>query len=572
MVNGKIDLIGFKKKINRRKLIRLFWLIAIPLGALEAWTGRYSMNPDGISYLDIGDAYFRGDGKMAINAYWSPFYSWLLGLAGYLFKPSPYFESSLVHLVNFLIFLFALVSFHFYLTQLLSFRRSQSDIISKKKAAFLPEEVLLVLNCLLFLWSTLSLTSVESVTPDICVSAFVYLISGLLLKIRLDQRNLLHFATLGILLALGYLSKSPLFILSFIFLAGSVSSLKDPKKAALQSTIALICFFLIAAPFITALTKSKNRLTFGDAGRINYFWFVNNEWITFHSLTGSPLKNPIKVLAEDPLIWEFSLSNKATYPLLFDPTYWHEGVKISFNFKRQLSTVLNNLAKIFTNSENNLILFTLVLFFSISKRKDELLKKFLPYWFLIIPALSALLMYSLIIFDFRHLSPFLVILATSFFSALSQPGKKDTQRWLLPIIFSLVLFISVPLFYHALRQSYSVLKYLVREKTPQSHLQWYLASRMATLGLQKEDKVLYSGDSYGAYWARLAEVQIAAETKESNSFCEANKLIQPEILKLLAKVKIKAVVAQIKSDRCFSPNTWERVGDTDFYLYFLEAD
>jgi hypothetical protein len=31
------------------------------------------MNPaDGISYLDIGDAYWRGDWHMAINAFWSP--------------------------------------------------------------------------------------------------------------------------------------------------------------------------------------------------------------------------------------------------------------------------------------------------------------------------------------------------------------------------------------------------------------------------------------------------------------------------------------------------------------------
>ena len=34
------------------------------------------MISDGVSYLDIGDAYFRGDWKAAVNAYWSPVYSW----------------------------------------------------------------------------------------------------------------------------------------------------------------------------------------------------------------------------------------------------------------------------------------------------------------------------------------------------------------------------------------------------------------------------------------------------------------------------------------------------------------
>ena len=45
------------------------------------------MGPDGISYLDIGDAYLRGDWYVAVNAMWSPFYSWLAGFWLMLFKP-----------------------------------------------------------------------------------------------------------------------------------------------------------------------------------------------------------------------------------------------------------------------------------------------------------------------------------------------------------------------------------------------------------------------------------------------------------------------------------------------------
>ncbi|MBA3714787.1 MAG: hypothetical protein H0W76_20390, partial [Pyrinomonadaceae bacterium] len=66
----------------------VFWSIAIVLGALHAWHGRYEISPDGISYLDMGDAYWRGDFQMAINGYWSPLYSWLLGLALLVIKPS----------------------------------------------------------------------------------------------------------------------------------------------------------------------------------------------------------------------------------------------------------------------------------------------------------------------------------------------------------------------------------------------------------------------------------------------------------------------------------------------------
>jgi hypothetical protein len=57
-------------------------LLAILLGVVHAWAAisSHSMNADGIAYLDIGDAYLRGDWANAINPVWSPLYSWILGL------------------------------------------------------------------------------------------------------------------------------------------------------------------------------------------------------------------------------------------------------------------------------------------------------------------------------------------------------------------------------------------------------------------------------------------------------------------------------------------------------------
>src|SRR5438128_1434253 len=36
-------------------------LLAAALGALDSWAARSVLNPMGVSYLDMGDAYFRGD-------------------------------------------------------------------------------------------------------------------------------------------------------------------------------------------------------------------------------------------------------------------------------------------------------------------------------------------------------------------------------------------------------------------------------------------------------------------------------------------------------------------------------
>jgi hypothetical protein len=55
---------------SQDRLVRIvFWLVALSLGAVQAWSGRNAMNADGISYLDIADAYMRADWHAAINGY-----------------------------------------------------------------------------------------------------------------------------------------------------------------------------------------------------------------------------------------------------------------------------------------------------------------------------------------------------------------------------------------------------------------------------------------------------------------------------------------------------------------------
>lgn len=54
---------------HRLPLERILVFTSLALGLLHAWFGRYSMNPDGISYLDVGDSFFRRDWANAVNAW-----------------------------------------------------------------------------------------------------------------------------------------------------------------------------------------------------------------------------------------------------------------------------------------------------------------------------------------------------------------------------------------------------------------------------------------------------------------------------------------------------------------------
>src|SRR5438270_2147716 len=111
---------------NYKWLRIIGWVLALTLGAARAWATRFYMNPDGISYLDIGDAYWRGDWHNAINAYWSPLYSWILGFFINVVKPTPYWEYPLVHLVNFFIYVGALGCFEFFLSSFISQQRERN--------------------------------------------------------------------------------------------------------------------------------------------------------------------------------------------------------------------------------------------------------------------------------------------------------------------------------------------------------------------------------------------------------------------------------------------------------------
>src|SRR5437899_2747577 len=78
--------------VNLQKLRVGLFLATLTLGFLRAWSSRKAMDPDGIAYLDMADSYLRADWHTALNGLWSPFYSWLLGGAILIFRPSPALE------------------------------------------------------------------------------------------------------------------------------------------------------------------------------------------------------------------------------------------------------------------------------------------------------------------------------------------------------------------------------------------------------------------------------------------------------------------------------------------------
>jgi hypothetical protein len=133
------------RPLPKLPLDRILVAASIVLGTLHAWVGRYAMNPDGMSYLDVRTSFFRRDWTNAINAWWSPLYPWLLGLL--LASRSHLLDSEfpLVHLVNFGIFVLSLFAFRFLLHGLLRFLREQGSEVRPQETEPLPDSFFILL-------------------------------------------------------------------------------------------------------------------------------------------------------------------------------------------------------------------------------------------------------------------------------------------------------------------------------------------------------------------------------------------------------------------------------------------
>jgi hypothetical protein len=148
------------------------WTVTVAAGLLQTLAARFYISGDGNSYLDIASAYLRGDFANAINAYCSPFYSWLIALVLWVFKPSGYWETTILHLLNFAGLLVALRAFEFFFSNFLAakqnFKQSENDIPQ------MPVFAWWILGYGLFLSATLEVLSMYPTSPDGASGLFGY--------------------------------------------------------------------------------------------------------------------------------------------------------------------------------------------------------------------------------------------------------------------------------------------------------------------------------------------------------------------------------------------------------------
>ena len=539
------------------------WTVALALGAAQAWATRFTMNPDGISYLDIGDAYWRHDWHNAINAYWSPLYSWVLGFFINVIKPSPYWEYPLVHLVNFLIYVAALACFEFFIAACVRQHCEKRSTALSGDTIAIPSWGLWLVGYSIFVSSSLSLITLSVVTPDLCVFALSFLAFGLLHRLQSGERFGSGFLLFGVVLGIGYLAKAVIFPLSLAFFISAFLSTRHCRTHNRDTVLAVIAFALLCIPFVAAISLQKNRVTFGDTGKITYSIFLND--VPIFTPEGRGLRHPPRMLLRDPTAHEFRDPIGGTYPLWFDPSYWHEGVKPHFNLLKEglilifaIGGYLKIIGSIF--EQLNLTVSLFLLYFLAPKPSHSVRDAF-KHWRILIPAWAAIAAYAFVYMEPRYVASFVAVLWLSAFAGASLPYSKPMKKLLAAVAIGVAITTTGSLSLRLARSRSGEIPEYVRAAEGLSKMGAGEHTKLAVISYMPYEKG-------GAFVARLIRARIVAQKVEYDKSLWGNKVQQRELLSAFRQSGADVVLTD---DNIGSPEPcWHQVGRTEYSICKLD--
>ncbi len=530
-----------------------------------------------MSYLDIAEAYLRKDWLTAINAYWNPLYSWVIAVALWLVKPSPYWRFALLHVVNFVIYLFALTCFCLFIREVV--RRNQQQRAQLLAANFvtLPDWAVVALGYSLFIWTSLFLITIQLESPDMLVASFVYLATAVLLRMRRTPSSWAPFLLLGIVLGFGYLAKSVMMPMGLVFIVASIFSIGNWRTALPRVAVSVLLFIAVAGPFVFAISRAKGRLTTGESGKLNYLWSINGisnpHWQGEEPGSGQPL-HPTRKIFDSPPAFEFAEPVGGTYPIWYDPTYWYEGSTSHFDFREQLRVVVNGIKGYYDLFQiwglQYALMLALISLYVMGRRGRLLLRDVAEQWSLIVPALAGLGLYLLVNVQGRYIAPFVVLIWLALFLAVRLEHTPNSQRYIRAISIALVAIMMLSTLASSTGEAVATAHYLARGEDPTAHEQWNVAEGLRESGLSSSDRVAYVGNTHRAFWAHLLGVKIIAEVRRDkvSDFWDANPTVKAGVLNAFAGTGVKAVIAETPPTGA-DLSGWRKIRQTNYYVHLL---
>ena len=543
----------------------MFWTTTIIFGLAQCWITRHTMGPDGLSYLEIGQAYARLDWAQTLNAYWSPLYPVLIGIGFLIFRPSVPWHFPVAHLVNFLVLLGAALAFEF-------FWRGMVDAIWQRdgqsaNALPLPKWALWSIGYAVFLWASLVWNGIGQVTPDLAVSAFVYLVAGTLVRLNAQPNDWRWYLLLGICLGFGYLCKTIWFPLGwFALLLVAVGNARSAKRLALTA-VASALFVVIALPQLLVIHQLEGHFGYGDNGKLTYAEQVSpksyhRNWQGEPPGSGTPL-HPSRIIFDHPRAYEFAAPGPGTYPLWLNPSYWEAGKKVTFSLRAQLDQIIRGLYScidLFTHEPYGMLLGVLALASIGCWRR--LPSELLRWWNLGLIALAGIGAYLLVLIGTRYIAGFMAVLWLLMVASLRYDSSERARlagriagMLALTIVFALLL---------------ALVRLQYKGPDDDARGQYAVADRLRDIGITPGMRVGDIGEDSGVYWAHFAGLQVMAEimSQQANEFWTAPQATQQAVMEGFSQAGAVAVIARKPPASAPDPK-WQQLGETHYFVFLL---
>jgi hypothetical protein len=572
------DLSGSSSLSDSRRVVLGCCAVAVLFGAVDALSSRHSMVPDGISYLDISDAIRHGNWGGAVNAYWAPLYPVVLAIVLGVVKPSPYWEFSIAHLANFLIYIGALASFSYFLRVFIDYVESVAQVA---KAPFpLPRWLWVIVGYTSFTWCSLQLIQMEHVNPDMLLSIFLYLAAAILLRIRMGNITWQTYLLLGLVIGVGYLAKGPMFPLGIAFLVTSVFAAGNLARGLRLGLVAAVLFFAISLPFVYRISKATGHFTFGDNAVINYTSNINlvPEYYWQQSSTSlSSRTYPAKQLFAYPAVYEFTMPLRGTYVYWFNPAEWYRGVKPRLVIKDNTRQLLYNLRTHYVLFFHMIPVVTgtiAVLLIFNRLRGRAAVKDIYRVWILLAVPVFGLTMYTLVFFEYRHVASLILPLLLGLFAGVCVPDSREAQQATTAIVLGMVVMLAFQLFMSAIAASGSLhLAEFSRKGDKAANVQWEIADDLHRTGLNEGDKIAWlRPDHFDAlnnyWWARMSKVQIVAEIPDNKAFWAVDEDTRAKAIQSLSHTGVKGLVLS-DVPRGVSLQGFVQLGSTGYYVHLF---
>lgn len=485
------------------------WILLIAFGLAEGWATRHVIFSDGISYIEIAEAYLRGDWAQAVNAYWSPLYSWLIALTLAILHANAYWQAATLHIVNFLAYIGGLAALEFFMRELL-LGVSIGQTATHER---LSTSILYLAAYTIYPVETLGL--IEYNSPDEISVMLMLLLSALILRTRRTGGSRLVFLGIGVLCAVFYLARTAFGMCIPICFAIVLIVLAQQRRPILFPAMTmLLTVAVLVAPFIIAISRKEGKLTFGESGKLSYGWEIAGaarftHWQGEPYDIGTPV-HPTKRIHVAPAAYVFQGPVGGSYPPWYDPTYWYEGIHIKPKVKSELRHLTINIIvalRLFLSLP--LILPALILIFYMGL--TLWLRRFLTLWPILLLNVAVIFLYCLIYIEKRYIASNLLIIWLIVAVSIEISNKR--RRWLgnvatgiLCSIF-IIAFITFKVFPVS---KYSLLD-LIHGQEKEKNMNYLLAQQFHRLGLRPGEKIAFVGMGTNADWARLDHVVIVGE-------------------------------------------------------------